>query len=252
MKVSNSATFTDNQFRELTRHLTTHCPSVLPFIKWLKDYFDTYSDCPKAIRALVRAVGASSPVCGLLRPREDIHELFKELVHGNSIFSSPDKVRLLQEECPVVFSALRELTPPILPRSWCPMFEEMLKRSMLPFLASSSLPTDDNIETQALNDNDGLCFFPTLPKRRLRKFYAADAARRKEDICVKRNPGHTFFLPGLFTLFCIHGNHCYHMYVCMCLCERERIELKLRKSNQYREVERDITLTRLVYSNSTN
>ena len=127
-------------------------------------------------------------MCGLIRPNENIHQLFSEmLVSSVNVFDSPTKVKLLHEECPVLFATLHDLSPSIVPRMWLPMFEELLTKSLAPFV-NYTLP----ITPTSLIDTDvqTLSFFPTLPKCRLRNFYLADAARRKEDICSKNHPGH--------------------------------------------------------------
>ena len=205
MKLANNGNLTDHQFTELVQHLTAHCPCIVPFVDWTKKEYETLSESPPSIKALVRAVAASSPVCGLVRPNEDVHSVIRELIDGVNVFGCPSKVKLLHEECPVLFAALRDLTPSVLPRVWRPMFEELLRRSLAPFLNSN--PSTSGTSSTSRNDmgTNQLSFFPTLPIRRPRNFYLADSARRKEDICTKKHPGHSFFLPGIFTLFCPHG-----------------------------------------------
>lgn len=201
MKLANNGNLTDHQFKELVQHLSKLCPSVVPFINWVNDTYDTFSHCPSSIKALIRAIAASSPVCGLIRPTEELHALFRDLIIGENVFGCPAKVKLLHEQCPVIFAVLRELSHAVLPEMWRPMFAELLNKSRAPF-SHTTAPCSAPIEN---TETDALCCFPTLPKRRNRKFYLADAARRKEEICTKKHPGHSFFLPGIFTLFCPHG-----------------------------------------------
>jgi hypothetical protein len=203
MKIANNGNVTDHQFRELIEQLTAHCPSVVPFVNWIDATYETFVDSPSSVKSLVRAIAASSPVCGFIRPNENVHGLIGELISGVNVFSCPVKVKLLHEECPVLFAALRDLSSSILPQTWRPMFQELLTKSLAPFIdGSTSAPPASFSDVHA----DVLSFFPTLPKRRPRNFYLADATRRKEEICTKKHPGHSFFLPGIFTLFCPHGN----------------------------------------------
>jgi hypothetical protein len=204
MKIANNGNVTDHQFRELIEQLTAHCPSVVPFVNWIDATYETFVDSPSSVKSLVRAIAASSPVCGFIRPNENVHSLIGELISGVNVFSCPVKVKLLHEECPVLLAALRDLSSSILPRTWRPMFQELLTKSLAPFIdGSTSAPPASFSDVHA----DVLSFFPTLPKRRPRNFYLADATRRKEEICTKKHPGHSFFLPGIFTLFChAHGN----------------------------------------------
>ena len=140
---------------------------------------------------------------------QTVHAIITELLNGVNVFSCPAKVKLLHEECPVIFAALRDLSPSAIPEMWHPMFQEMLRKSLAPFITSaSSISSTEFREEEA----DDLSFFPTLPKRRTRNFYLADAARRKEDICTKKHLAHSFFLPGIFTLFCPHGNFLFMKY----------------------------------------
>ena len=208
MKLANNANLTACQLNELATLLEKHCPSATPFVNWIKESYETLSDCPPSVKALVRAISASSPVCGFIRPNERVHALMRELISGIDVFSCPDKVTLLHEECPAVFAALRDLTSSILPRAWCPMFEELLKRSLAPFTHNSNVQCSSSTSPAAVNvrsESEELCFFPSLPFRRPRGVFLADAARRKEEIWTKKHPAHSFFLPGIFTLFCPHG-----------------------------------------------
>ena len=113
MKLANNANLTACQLNELATLLEKHCPSATPFVNWIKESYETLSDCPTSVKALVRAISASSPVCGFIRPNERVHALMRELISGIDVFSCPDKVTLLHEECPAVFAALRDLTSSI-------------------------------------------------------------------------------------------------------------------------------------------
>ena len=203
MKFAN-ASLNPSQFDELIKLLAVHCPPARNFFIWIRDTYETTSHCPPSIKSFVRAIAASSPVCGFIRPKEDLHTLLIELISGVDIFSSPTKVKILHEECPIIFAALRDLSPSVLPQLWHPMLEELLKKSFAPFPnALNFQPTGPLMQNASF---EGLCYFPNLPRVRPRNVYLADAVRRKEDICTKKHPGHSYFLPGIFTLFCPHGS----------------------------------------------
>ena len=59
-----------------------------------------------------------------------------------------------------------------------------------------SLPEEEELKS--------LCFFPSLPRVRIRRHYEADT-ERKATICTKKSYGHTSLSPGVFTIFCPHG-----------------------------------------------
>ena len=50
-----------------------------------------------------------------------------------------------------------------------------------------------------------LSYFPHLLPTRTRGVYEADKHLRKAAGCTKRSSGHPSLLPGIFTLFCPHG-----------------------------------------------
>ena len=82
-----------------------------------------------------------------------------------------------------------------------PIFNVMAKKATAPF---------ENVKPSAkecievLDDEDTLSFFPSLPKLRRRRCYAADVDV-KDTFCTKVYRGHPSLMPGLFTLLCPHG-----------------------------------------------
>ena len=90
------------------------------FVRWIEDTFVELCDCCRSVKTLVRQLAASSPVCGFLRPHENIHVIIRvDLGH------SPTEMKIFQEECPMVFNALRDQPNKVLPREWRDMFEEL-------------------------------------------------------------------------------------------------------------------------------
>ena len=77
----------------------------------------------------------------------------------------------------------------------------MLELSELPFKG------DANGHQRSLSEtSDDVTFFiPALPKVSPRGTYAADRKKRDEG-CRKQSPGHPTLLPGIFEIFCQHGN----------------------------------------------
>ena len=109
LKYFHQATLTEANFEELVHQLEMHCPSVVPFIKWIKDKYNILSHCPSSIKTLVQAVCASSPVCGFIRPSDSVQTLLQELMNGINLSSCPEKMKTLQEVCPILFNVLANL-----------------------------------------------------------------------------------------------------------------------------------------------
>lgn len=205
VKLTSQTTFSSEQFTQLVSQLEVHCPSLVSFVRWIKGTFVELCDCPQSVKTLIRAVAASSPVCGFLRPIENLHVIVRKLINGVDLSHSPTEMKILQEECPIIFNALRDLPNKVLPNEWRDMFEELLRKCIAPFENTETQTSCHGSDSALENDRMELSFFPNLPPVRKRDFYLADAARRKEKICQKKHPEHSFFLPGIFTIFCPHG-----------------------------------------------
>lgn len=112
-------------------------------------------------------------------------------------------MKVLQETIPVLFELF---SPPVyFPRRvMCPILNEMIKKATSLFNSQECdwlsckgfLPEEDEIKS--------LCFFPSLPRIRIRRCYEADTDR-KAVICTKKSTAHPSLTPGIFTLFCPHG-----------------------------------------------
>ncbi len=69
----------------------------------------------------------------------------------------------------------------------------------------SDIATDNGISSH----DDDLSYFPSLPRVRRRRYYQADLNTKVDtnSMCTKRYSKHPVLSPGVFTLFCPHGNH---------------------------------------------
>lgn len=219
LKLATGTTFSENQFENLHQMLATTCPSIVPFLDWLMNWYNI-SDYPRSIKILIKALAAPSSVCGFVPHVNSLHSLLKEIIAGLIISQHPSKLKLLQEECPVLFNASHNVNPSSFPTSWHPMLTDLLAKSMAPFSGSpvvSSSISDEHSEQE-------LHYFPNLPYIRTRWVYTADKDQRKEEICNKRHPNHSLFLPGVFTIFCPHGNsiRCKNIFPSQCLITKTK------------------------------
>ncbi len=111
-----------------------------------------------------------------------------------------------QNEIPVIYKLTQSLGR--YPAQLTYLFKELLPRAKAPFPDHQS----GNIECETSIRNAELCFFPCLPRVRDRRKYRADS-KTKDPICTKRSSRHPSLLPGVFTLFCEHGELLVHAYI---------------------------------------
>lgn len=201
----SGAQFSTAQMESLREMLRSSCPSIIPFLDWLTCAYDDVTGIPRSIKVLVKALAACSAVCGFVHPSESLHTLLNEVVGGLIISQHPSKLKLLQEECPLLFNSFSDIQESTFPTSWHPVLTDLVKKSSEPFSTPMSSPP-----SSAPAVTQDIAFFPNLPTVRPREVYAADNCRRREDSCTKNHPSHSLFLPGLFTIFCPHGNAVFH------------------------------------------
>lgn len=115
-----------------------------------------------------------------------------------SITSDAASLRLLQQEVPVLFTLLESL--PHYPRELLKtVLNRLVAMALAPFADTD--PKNESSAETAEHANQTLSFFPQLYSG---KHYTADKSISK--ICTKKSSGHPSLLPGIFTLFCQHGN----------------------------------------------
>ena len=80
-----------SEYENLRQMLLSECPSILPFLEWVSNAYDDATDFPRSIKVLVKALAASSSVCGFIHPFESLHNLLNEIVGGLAISHHPTK-----------------------------------------------------------------------------------------------------------------------------------------------------------------
>ena len=166
----------------------------------VKDGTTVSVTCCKQWRDLLQALSSTSPVCALVPPTEEVHAILKEMQSSSLIKADIRKMAVLQKEIPVLFKLIEDLTH-YPSAALQPVLGRLMELSLAPFAQKlpelSDLVTDDNCT------NNGLSYFPKLPMVRMRKLYTADGS--KPSICVKKSSRHPTLLPGIFTIYCQHG-----------------------------------------------
>lgn len=186
-------------FLELTKKLKSHVPCLVNLVTTIKVVNQKFVQCPQEWQELCKAISTASPVCALVRPVPDIIELLQNMLQ-KPILTDAASLSLLQHEVPVLFTLLENL--PHLPKGVLePVIHRLIAVSLAPF-TSDSATADTYLEPTPAENS--LAYFPQLKPLRARRRYTAD--RSSSRICTKKNSGHPSLLPGIFTLFCQHGN----------------------------------------------
>ena len=196
---------TTEEVEELTELVALKATFLSSLLGYLFRNSETASEkvrCPEGWVEFITALASSSPVCALIHPNHELHQVVRHIADGFSDFDT-GTLHFLQQNCPIILNLLQKVK--VLPQQQMfSVFNELLKRSNAPFLENST-----HLEHKALNSDLGTCngddgYFPALPIYRHRRRYSADTIKASK-ICTKRGTSHPTLLPGIFTLFCTHG-----------------------------------------------
>lgn len=188
------------EFSELQELLGCNAPSLVDLIQFLdckQGKFDVYK-CPAEWSTFLSALASASPVCGLLHPSERAINLMTKM-KTTCISHNPTDMECLQEEFPVLFELVRSNVFP--QRQLCLIIEDLIEKSTAPF--KTELKAD--MSPFGTSTAQELSFFPSLNVCRQRRAYPADGGSASQAVCTKKSQGHPSLLPGIFTLYCQHG-----------------------------------------------
>ena len=196
---------TIEEVKELTDLVALKATFLSSLLRYLFHNSETASEkvrCPEGWVEFITALASSSPVCALIHPDHELHQVVRHIANGFSDFDT-GTLHYLQENCPVILNLLQKVKK--LPQKQIfSVFNELLERSNAPFIGTST-PLEQkalNRDLGAYDFDDG--YFPALPICRHRQCYSADTITASK-ICTKRGTSHPTLLPGIFTLFCSHG-----------------------------------------------
>lgn len=152
-------------------------------------------------RDLLKSLSSSYPACGFFPPSED----FFDFLHGalsckENLLNKDVQLSEIQMKLPVIFKLLKGLKSKFPFEIFQNCLDFFQQKTFDPFLK-------ETCPSETPDEEDGLAFFPQLPKQRKRGFFVADkkGSKSKEDFCSKFSKGHPSLLPGVFTMFCPHG-----------------------------------------------
>lgn len=179
---------------------------MLPLLQYVKTQVTISHplvSCPKEWSPLLSALASPSAVCGLVHPSDEVFNLIKK-IPLEDITMDIRSMELLQKEVPVLFDLVKNLNH--LPkRSLLPLIDDIIEKVHAPFNLHPPDVESDNVVPINESVIQDLSFFPTLPKVRLRGTYETDKRSHKFPGCTKQSSGHPSLLPGIFTLYCPHG-----------------------------------------------
>ena len=156
---------------------------------------------PCAWQKFLLCLSCNSPVCGYIHLSPELKEILVPL--SNDITRSPTNLQVLQENFPVLFHLIKSEGK--VNKCLSPIIDVLLEKCENPFKHEPfQLPPND-VSNQ-------LSYFPNYPKIRCRGYYNADN-KRKGHVCTKKGFGHPSLLPGIFTIYCQHGEFNCHAYL---------------------------------------
>ncbi len=180
---------------------------MLPLLRYIQNHIDLSLPtvkCPSGWALFMSALASLSPVCGLVHPSDQLFNILRRIQSEDitrDITRDVSSMSILQTELPVLFDLL-ECVAHFPVQSMSPIIERLIEKSVAPFDANSSksdVETDDIVENVLCE----LSYFPCLPKVRVRGSYNVDSRRAVG--CTKQSGRHPTLLPGIFTVYCPHG-----------------------------------------------
>ncbi|XP_065056806.1 uncharacterized protein LOC135685015 [Rhopilema esculentum] len=167
--------------------------------------------CPRIWSQLISSLASPSPVCGLLHPDESLLDLLNHIITTTEPIDIGQLV-VFKEKCPVLFNLFMSCENNKPPDMLKPVLIKMMEKAVKPF--------QTRVEWESLNISQDssaktpYSYWPALPQLRRRGVYETDKRKSKTrgEQCTKLALGHSFLLPGIFTLFCKH-EICYGFQV---------------------------------------
>lgn len=161
----------------------------------------------KHFQRLLMCLSSPSPVCSLIRPTQEVGQLIESISRGENLRQDPVKLDLLHKKMPIIFEVIESGAEV---RDLGNLLSELWEIAVDPFVCARE---DTSLEENV--DVEDLSFFPTLHKYRNRGIFEMDLKNMKKKQgteCCKRFAGHPSLLPGIFTIFCPHGNLIFNNY----------------------------------------
>ena len=190
------------ELRDLESILGDNYVALSRVLNWIRECYD---DIPvREVSAFLLCICSKSPVCSFIPPSVVTFDLLKEICLVD-VKSKPAVLLKVREHLPLVYNMLSALPYSNFPLVWQELFEWLYHIAINPFPEENFVSGPDVVE-----HDEQLSFFPTLPKCRERGCFELDRQTQiKEDICTKKSHGHPTLTPGIFTIYCPHGENLF-------------------------------------------
>ena len=197
------------EYDSMLSYLQLQLPCAIALIKTsaTNHHRDKTILCKSEWSELISVVSSPSPACATIHPSERVSSLLSAM-ENSDITRDTTSLKVLQEEIPVIFNLIRSLG--YYPKEiLAPLLKEL---SRVAFGTFSLLPVEKVLTPATMTEENkvDLAYFPALHRVRVRGVYQADKkASGHGRACRKRSSKHPSLLPGIFTIFCQHGNDNY-------------------------------------------
>ena len=221
-KATHSCPLSTDEFARL-QLFSSHCQPLHIFV----DQFASNKYPSPEFQEFIGAISSPSSVCAWIRPSTEMTEVLMSIHQGRNVREHPNSLKVLQEGSPCLFNLVCSVS----------LTDEL--RQIINMLASCALrpfkgpPPYVTINTgHSFSDES---FFPTLPPIRDRGHYAAD--KKQSAVmpvrCSKVSSSHPSLLPGIFTIFCPHGECVAYMWFVMQLGVHCTVTVLIRWFQEY-------------------
>ena len=172
---------------------STFCQSLHTFISQYADEKYPLFE----LQEFIAAIFSPSAVCAWIRPSMEMRQVLLSICKGSNVRDNPEKLKILQEESPCHFDLVCSVS----------LSEELRQLIGLPAdYALRPLGGQPPYIQSACKEHRSESFFPSLPPIRDRGHYLADKKLSSMPMrCNKSSSSHPSLLPGIFTIFCPHG-----------------------------------------------
>lgn len=156
--------------------------------------------CPDELQSFMKILSSKSPLCAAF-PYSDIG-VVEDIIKEDGIVSDTVVLKRIQESMPIFFDLIL-LHSRSLPKFLQPVLTETVK------IVRKTFDYGDHMSTSMTSNGNLFSYFPNLPIIRDRGCYVMDKAKSERQ-CMKQGGRHPSLLPGIFTVFCPHGEYIYY------------------------------------------
>lgn len=191
-----------SSFCRLKYLLNAECKPFAEFFHWCQKKFERADLVPRPFMKFFRCISSVSPVCSYFPNSAAFLHLMSKLKDGEDIRKDPQNLLQLQALAPVIFALLSNIQtmPPV---ELLNLFDH-LKSFVIETFKKNPHPLLTPVPVES---EKPFSFLPNWPVLNIRGLYKKDfeCSRKPNVACNKDYRGHPTLMPGIFTLYCKHG-----------------------------------------------